>query len=54
MAAAKKVVVARENFCAATKDGEVFVNAGDAYASTHALVKKFPELFGPASPEPKA
>jgi hypothetical protein len=49
---AAKLLVARENFMAATKDGEVFVNAGTRVQANHPLAKAHPQLFEPAEPKP--
>jgi hypothetical protein len=45
---AAKLLVARENFMAATKDGEVFVNVGTRVQANHPLAKAQKQLFEPA------
>jgi hypothetical protein len=50
---AAKIVVALENFSATHAKREVFVNVGDRFRATHALVKAHPHLFGPVDPEPR-
>jgi hypothetical protein len=50
---AAKTVVATTHFSYADGDKEVFVHAGDRFASTHPVVKRYPESFKPEDTDVK-